>query len=796
MNKNIVFVPLFVGAFLVSHVLFAQRNQSVSISGIVKDAELNVPLPFVTVFVSNTSSGEVLTGQITNEQGYFQLSELPVGTYELKVQFIGYKVHSEALELSLGQSEVDLGVIEMYGDVAVLESVEVTAERSTIEQRIDRKVINIGKDLATVGPTAADLMVNLPSVNVDQEGNISLRGNDNVVILIDGKPTNQSAAQLLLQIPSGSINSIELITNPSAKYVPEGMSGIINIMLHKNTNRRFNANVNAGLTLGNKIRYNTATDLNYRSKKVNYYFNYALTDAPMPTWGEISRVDEPSEEEWYALNDRITHLFKAGIDFDLSDKTIVSAYTIQNAFRNDGERSTDILFPLEQGLNFGQAYDARVRNYTSGYNFDVRHQFSEKATIEFEVDHGVFDGEERADFQFYGTTFELDRATEEIANDRRNTSLNLDFQRNFANDNQLEVGLEARIQDIENAYETSNPNFVSSDYQLDRNIYSFYVNYRQQLGKWSYQLGARLERFEQTSDFNPEGSEIQVYDDLINSVYPSVFVGYTPDPETQVDAINLSISRRVDRPNLLQLNPSRAWSSARVTNVGNPSLVPQFTNSIELNYTRQFEAGSFTSGLFFRKIFDEITRFGFNDLDNPGGVLFSYDNYQSNSAYGFELSGNLQVSPVWSFNSSFDLYSQTQRGVADEALREVQNVIYNFRMNHSFKINQQLTLQLIGLYRGGSTNLQYKNLSFYFLNLGARYRLFEGKGQLNVSFNDIFHTQRFAFEGSSPVLQEGVFNWDSQTFFVGYSHKLGSGKKQGLKRKKRDKNEKKSSGGF
>ncbi len=796
MNKNIVFVPFFLGAILLNHALFAQKEPTVSISGIVNDAELKVPLPFVTVFVTPDGSDEILTGQITNEQGYFELSELAVGSYELQVQFVGYQPYSKSVELSADQLKVDFGIIEMYSDVAVLETVEVTAERSTIEQRIDRKVINIGKDLATVGPTAADLMVNLPSVNVDQEGNISLRGNENVVVLVDGKPTNQSAAQLLQQIPSGSIKAIELITNPSAKYVPEGMSGIINIVLKKNTNRGFNGNVNAGLTLGNKVRYNAATDLNYRSQKVNYYFNYALTDAPMPTWGEIYRADEPSEEDWYALNDRITHLFKTGADFNLSDKTIASAYTIQNAFRNNGERSTDILFPMEQTLNFGQAYKAHVENYASSYNFDLRHQFSDHASIEFEMDHGAFDGEESADFQFYGTNLEVADANESISNVRKNTKVNLDFERSFAHSNQLEVGLEARIQDTDNAYDTSNPNFVSSDYQLDRDIYSFYVNYQQQVGKWSYQLGARLERFEQSSDFEPEGSDREVYDDLIQSIYPTVFVGFIPNPETQVDAFNLSISRRVDRPNLLQLNPSRAWSSARITNVGNPALVPQFTNSIELNYTRQFEAGSLTSGLFFRKIFNEITRFGFNDPDNPGGILFSYDNYQNNSAYGFELSGNIQVTPEWSFNSSFDLYSQTQRGVAQEALREVQNVIYNFRTNHSLKINKQLTLQVIGLYRGGSTNLQYRTLSFYFMNIGARYRLFDGKGHLNASFNDVFHTQRFAFEGERPTLQEGNFFWDSQTFFIGYSHKLGSGKKQGLKRKKRDQNEKKSSGGF
>lgn len=795
MNKNILLLLVMAGAILCGNKVKAQKSKTGSVVGTVMDDNLKAPLPFVTVFLTSKENEEVITGQITDEDGYFQLKKVPQGTYVINVQFIGFKSFSSEVIIHSVEPNVDLGTILMKDDVSLLSAVEVTAERSTIEQKVDRKVINIGKDLSTVGPTAADLMINLPSIDVDQDGNLSMRGNDNVIVLVDGKPTNQTASQLLQQIPSGSIKAIELITNPSAKYVPEGMSGIINIVLHKNTSSGFNGSLNSGLTLGNKLRYNIATDLNYRGQKVNYYFNYALTDAPMPTWGEIFRPEELSEEDWYALNDRVTHLIKGGLDVDLSDQTVLSTYSIQNFFQNAGDRSTDIRFPQVIGSDFGQAYQTDVHNYSANYNLDLKHQFSKSSSLELEIDHGVFIGEEAADFQFYGAAREVDVATELITNDRHNTTVNLDLEQSFGRSNKLEVGLEARIQQIDNDYHTSNPHFVSSTYGLDRDIYAGYFNYRHNYGQWSYQVGARLERFNQTSDFTPENEPTEKYDDLIQSFYPSVFINYMPDPNSQKHAFNLSISRRVDRPNLLQLNPMRAWSSARVTNIGNPSLVPQFTNSAELNYTRQLKSGSLTSGLFVRKIFDEITRFGFNDPDNSGGVLFSYDNYQDNMAYGFELSGNHQVTSIWSFNSSFDLYSQRQRGVAEDEFRQVQNVIYNFRTNHSIKLSKGLTLQVIGLYRGGNTNLQYKTLSFYFLNLGARYQMFEGNGNLSVSFNDIFHTQRFAFKGG-PILQEGTFNWDSQTLYVGYTHKLGRGKKQSLKRKKRDSNEKKSVGGF
>lgn len=778
-----------------SATLTGQKKQMGSITGNVKDGESNKPLPFVTVSLKITDSLNFLTGQITNEEGVFDLSDIPFGSYIIDFQFVGFKKVIKEVSI-ITKDKVNLGEIVMLDDVEILNEVEVTTERSTIEQKVDRRVINIGKDLATVGPTAADLMVNLPSINVDQNGTISMRGNDNVIVLVDGKPTNQSASQLLQQIPSGSIKSIELITNPSAKYVPEGMSGIINIILHKRSNLGFNGIVTGGLTIGHKLRNNSSVDLNYKAGNANFFLNYANTDGPLPTEGTINRTEEPSDEKWFALNDRTSHLIKAGLDVDISQKTTVSFYSIFNAFQNGAFRSTDIIFPNAGLENFGQEYRSEVDNSTTTFNFDIKNKLGSNSTLEFEVDFSQLNGDERADFEFYGTAFAIDQAAEQISTHRKNSTINLDYETNFSSNIKLEVGLEARLQNVDNLYNTSNPNFLGGTYDLNRDIYSAYVNYSQKIDKWSYQIGARFEAFDQQSLFNENGNDPAQFNDLIRTIYPSAFLSYIPNPETQRDAFNFIVSRRVDRPNLNQLNPMRAWSSARITNVGNPSLFPQFTNSAEVNYTRQFKKGSVTAGIFYRKIFDEITRFGFNDPSNPSNILFSYENYQNNNAFGVEFSSNIQITDKWSLNSSFDLYSQTQKGVAQDVFREVRNVIYNFRMNHSYKINKNLILQLIGLYRGANTNLQYRMLSFYFLNAGARYQVFKGKGTLSLTVNDFFHTQRFAFKGERPVVQNGNYQWDSQTFFVGYTHNFGKGKKQKPKRRMRDNNEKKSSGEF
>lgn len=766
------------------------------VTGTVIDERLDEPIPYVTVAIKSLESGEIVNGQITDEKGRFTVKNIAHGDFKIEFQYIGYQTLSQTITIADGSERVNLSDIYLSEDVTLLDGVEVVAERSTIEQRVDRKVINIGKDLSTTGPTAADLMVNIPSVSVDPDGGISLRGNDNVRILVDGKPTNLSASQLLQQIPSTSIKKIELITNPSAKFIPDGMSGIINIVLHKNTNLGLNGNVSTGFTIGQEYRFSGSGDINYRTKKLNLFANYGNNHGQNPTYGKITRPGDPSNEVWIFKDDPTSHLVKTGVDYFVSDRTVLSAYTIQSKFDNSASRFTAIQFPEDEDDNFSQRYTSDVSNRTSTYNFDIKHLLAEEgAQIEFEVDYSEFKGDDIAVFRFEGLDVESSNAEEVININRKNTTINLDYTYPITGGKKLELGAEARVQKTDNSYLTNNLNINSAQYDFDRDIYSGYLSYSHNMAKWSYQIGARLEGFDMIGLLEESDEPNQRFSSPIFSIYPSAFLSFVPDPEKQRDAFNLSVSRRVDRPNLDQINPIRVWSSPRITNIGNPALIPQFTNSVEFNYTRQLKDGSITSGVFFRKIYDEITRFGFNDPENPENIFFSYNNYQDNSSYGFELSGNYKLTPFWSFTASFDIYSQKQRGVAQDEFREVQNTLYNFRMNHSLKASKKLTFQVVSLYRGAYTNLQYKRLAFHFINIGGRYTILKGNGTVSINFNDIFKTQQNSFVGERPVLQQGVFDWDSRTLFVGYSHRFGNGKNQSLKRKKRDKNETRS-GGF
>lgn len=313
-----------------------------TISGKVIDKKTSEPLPYVNIVVKENN--KVVTGGITSDKGTFQIKNLALKDYVIEIQFIGYKTITKSAKLT-ENSNINLNTIAIEEDAIQLKGVDIVSERSTIEQKIDRKVINVGKDLTTAGATASEIMNNIPSVNVDQDGKISLRGNENVRVLVDGRPSNIDAAQLLKQIPSTSIKKIELITNPSAKYNPEGMSGIINIVLNKNASDGFNASINTGLTFAKTPKISNSLNMNYRTGKVNFFGTYGNNFGKKFNEGSILRLDDQSNQMFDIKNNDKSHLFKIGMDYFINDKNTLSVYTNQNKLIGDGIVDVSILNP-------------------------------------------------------------------------------------------------------------------------------------------------------------------------------------------------------------------------------------------------------------------------------------------------------------------------------------------------------------------------------------------------------------------------------------------------------------------
>ncbi|WP_190811509.1 TonB-dependent receptor [Flagellimonas sp. S3867] len=785
-----------------------------SISGVVLDNALKQPVAYAAIVIKSEDGTQTITGGITNDDGTFEIKKLPEGSFVLEVQFIGYKTHSQKLVITKRNRKVNVGTITLMEETSELEGVEVVAERTTIEQRVDRKVINVGKDLTTAGATASDIMNNIPSVNVDsQTGDISMRGNSNVRVMVDGKLSNVPVAQLLRQIPSTSIKSIELITNPSAKYNPEGMSGIINIVLYKNANIGFNGSITTGLTKGIEAKFNSSIDMNYRNGKFNFYGNYGNNIGKYVNDGTILRLDENSLQKFDFFNNNKSHLYKAGVDFYLNDKNTISVFTNQNIFDGDGDGITAVTYNNDPARNVTQFFNDVSDNRSEQYNFDYKLDFEKEGhNIELEVDHNQFKSGQDANFRTSGASLFPDYM-DFVDTERTQTIANLDYVNPLDSISKIEVGLETRNFETDVDYSSTGLSFnsvgdliptPSTDFIYNMDIYSAYATFSQKRNKWSYQIGVRVEDVEVKADTNT----VRSFTDKYTQVYPSAFLTYDPNEK---DQWQVSYSKRVDRPGLGQVNPIREWATPLISSFGNPSLVPQFTNSYEVNYTRRIKNGSITTGVFYRSISDEINRAVYVDRLDFNKLILTFDNFDNTSAYGFELSTNYKATKWWSINGSFDFYSQTQRGITEsldpDAINptedditvenvEVDNTAWNLRMNNSFKVNKKLTLQAFGFYRGQNRTLQFEIRPMYFVNLGARYSFAQGKGTLSFNYNDIFNTMRFGFDGQRPYLQEGGFNWESNNVYVGMNYRFGGGKYRAKQRKRRDSNTKQSSGGI
>lgn len=791
-----------------------------SVQGLVIDAKINQPLPYVTIIVENIQ-GETLTGGITDSEGVFKVNSLAEGIYNVKIQYIGFKPYTKEIEISKDNPTIDLGTIALEEDVASLNEVVVVAEVSTIQQKVDRKVINVGKDLTTAGPTASDIMNNLPSVSVDeQSGALSFRGNENVTVMVDGKISSVPVAQLLKQIPSNAIKQIELITNPSAKYNPEGMSGIINIILHKNVTIGFNGSLDVGLAYEVEPKFNSSLNMNYRTGKFNFYGNLSNNISKSDNFGSFLRTEDALLQEFDLLFGRKSQLYKVGVDVYINEKNTFSIFTNQNIYDGKIFGDTFIKNLNEPTLDIKQNFDALEDNYSQQYNLIYKLEFEkEDHTLEFEADHNIYESDSQNINSFFGN-ISRPNYIEETNSDRDQSIINLDYVNPLSETAKLELGLEARLFNSITDYfsdarsQNSDGLYIpaSTNYEFLRDIYSAYATFGNKYDKWTYQIGVRAESVEEEgialeTDLIANTQNTQRFNNDYFEIYPSAFITYSP---SEKGTYQVSYSRRVDRPNPNQLNPLPEWTTPLASSFGNPNLQPQFTNSIEANYTRQFEKGSITGGVFYRLIKDEINQFMFIDRADLNRVILSSGNFDNSTAYGIEASANIRPTKWWSINASMDVFSRTQKSITerltvpaseatpDDIVSEnvtVENVAFNGRLFNNFKVSNKLSFSAFGLYRSPQDGIQFSSKAMGMVNLGMRYNFIEN-GTFSLNVNDIFDTMKARFTGERPYRQEGNWNWESQTVFVGFNYRFGGGNYRALSRKQREANEAEGGGGF
>tara|TARA_B100000795_G_C22806401_1_gene445173 strand:+ start:5418 stop:7832 length:2415 start_codon:yes stop_codon:yes gene_type:complete len=777
------------------------RNVGIIIGEIV-DSKTKEPLSYVNI-TCKYKSKIIITGGITDDKGNFLIEKLPFDSIFIDVQFIGYKTIKKLIVLSESQQKLDVSTLFLEEEINPLEEVVIKSETSTIVQKIDRKVINIGKDLASAGTNSLQLLENIPSVQVDfSSRTISLRGNSNVRVLIDGKPSNLSSSKLLKQIPSSSVKSIELITNPSAKYNPEGMSGIINIILKKNTTIGFNGSLNIGTEHSINNRPTGSLNFNYRNGSINIYANYGLDFGKFETVAFFDRTDIDLNQNIDYIDNSTSNYLKTGIDIYINKMNTLSFYTSQSSTDTDFSINTKVIennILVFNAPNLSQFYTKE-----QAYNIDYTLDIDEKGqNIEFEVNLTKTSNPQN-DFnkEVIDLNSKVFNYTNTITNNSDTFLGNLDYTKPISG-GKLELGIAARIQNTFNNIITDQEIEISnnsettlkgnSTFKYDRYIYSGYINYTKKIKKTAFQGGIRLEHFSVNGLFsNTQQSTIEPYSDKLLIIYPSAYFTYYASKKNE---FQIGYSRRVDRPGIEQVSPIQEWSSPLSISIGNRTLRPQFTNSFEVNYTKSIKKGHLSFGLFYRRTSDKIGRIIIKDVANENRQIFSYSNYDTADSYGVEFSSSIKITKWWRFRPSSNLYIQDSQGLINNKNESIKNTMFRINLRNNFKASKKLSFQISSIYKGKNENIQFKIKPYFLINAAAQLSVLKGNGSVTLRGTDIFDGYKLDFSATNPFSQSGQYTLEYSSIYLGFSYDFGSGTNRARNRKYRKNNETRGSGG-
>lgn len=772
MNSRVLLKLLFITGLL--FVAFNTRAQTTggTISGKLIDASTGKILDFATVTVVRKSDNQPVKSMQTDLQGNFKLSGIPDGYYLFRATFVGYISFTKD-SLNIKGNTVNLGNIKMHGSKGVLKEVTVTAQRSQIQLSTDKKVFSVDQSLVSQGGSATDLLSNVPSVQVDVDGNINLRGSSSVRVLINGKPsalTGANLSDILQSIPASSIENIEVITNPSSKYDAEGQSGIINIVLKRNAQVGFNGSATA--TAGTQHTYNGSLNLTYQNKLINIYTNYSYrkgtrvgngvtNTTTRDSLGRSILQNQINDQEFKITSNNI----RSGIDFNLDRKTTLSFSNNIN-IRDNNRYQTGTTSIMGGGINQTQTKN----NVSSGngnnldFNLDFDHKYK-KPQQEFTANIGYSTSKNNSTDNFntgYNTIQNgIDSISSLLQNNltigrQHNWNLQADYVLPMSHNNRLEMGYRSTFNKNDNNYLVDTLNNLSNQYVFadtlsnhfiyNEQIHSVYTNYQQQFGKFGIQGGLRLEDARINTTTYSAGVTEQHKQDYFR-VYPSLFL---TDKITENQTLQLSYSRRVSRPRDRQISPFLDRSDRQNYQQGNPDLKPEDTHSLELSYINYWKSLTLTSSLYYRLTNDNIQQIR-TLYDNSSTVtLTKFENLKSASNAGYELIAKVNVGSMVDLTGNVNVYYRNIQGDPELGVSSTSGYAWNANLTGNIKPFKKFGIQLRGDYQGPQVIAQGNMKAMYGMDGGLKYDITK---TLNFSANarDIFNTRKF----TSVVVSDG-----------------------------------------
>jgi outer membrane cobalamin receptor len=758
------FCYIIILIFTLSLSIFAQREQfkmnGGSIEGTVFDQSTKHTIEYANVVLLSIKDSSLINGTITNSDGIFTLTEVPFGKFLLEVRFIGYKTEKFDIQITPEKKSLNLGEIYIHPNALELNDVVVEGERSPVSYQIDKKVIDVDKIQTVISGNAADVLQNIPSVTVDIEGNVSLRGSANFTVLIDGKPSIISAQDALQQIPASSIQNIEIITNPSAKYDPEGSAGIINIILKKNQNVGLSGIINANVGLNNK--YGGDFLFQYRTTDILYTFGMDYNQRTFPGTNKTSNtyfyndvtsyLNSTGESEW----DRNNFSIRGGLEFNTSAKDYFN-FMARYGVRGGGQNSTSIYNNYTSVDPFPYLYkNVNTRNRDgdfAGGNLTYQHKFNPKGQeLKGEFNFGYNNGDESTITESIrdGNYLEGKKTTEKGPS--RSFETKIDYTLPIDESKKFEAGFQNRIGNSDEINELYELNTVTGEYEYqtqfsnstkyENNDQAIYATYSQEIENFGFQGGLRGEYTYRTTTLINQNQSITIdrWD-----YFPTLHASYKFSKATQLMA---SYTRRIQRPRGWQLEPFYTWMNANNVRIGNPGLLPELIDS--------YEAGiqSFIGNVNFSfELYHRVTN---NKIDRVRSVYDVNVNLDSavNIGKDFSTGGEMMIifDPVkfWNINLMANFYDYRIEGVIFDEPFERKSFNWSIRMNNMFKVGPNTQIQYNINYNSPGVSSQGTWEGFLTSDVSLRQDFFDKALSLTLQVRDLFRTAKHEFTSSGP----------------------------------------------
>lgn len=774
--KKIFTVSLVLFIILISTSIGQERNGNRSsaqgkrmggkIFGLIIDSNSDKPIEYSNIVLYNKEDSSFFSGTVSNTDGEFILERVKPGDYYLDIRFMGYKSERiDELNLSRNSRSIDVGTISLELSSLNLDNIEIVGERSGIEYKIDKKVVNVDKYYTATSGNVTDVLENVPSVDVDVEGNVSLRGSSNFTLLIDNRPTVLDANDALQQIPASTIKDIEIITNPSAKFDPDGPSGIINLVMKKQgfSGSSGTINLNAGLD----EKYGGDFLFNYKTGIITTYIGADYNKRFMPGTSLSENIttypDRTSNinSEGTGNRGRTFYGARGGIDFNFDDK---NALGISLRYGNMDMRSiNDQNYETWSSLSDIHEFSKNESLSERGGNFlslaaDYRHVFGPNGhELSSKFQYRSREMEESSTyelFDYYGVLSDGTIITEDGPSD--GYRVNIDYKLPTSETNKFEFGYQNRLGNstdftTNSIYDIGLNEYIqdeiySRDIDYQRYIHSLYSLYSGEIGSFGYQGGLRAEYTDRKIELKST-DEKYVIDRW--DYFPTVHFSYNLDDANQ---FILSYTKRIDRPRGYHLEPFVTWMDAYNVRQGNPGLQPEDIDSYEAGYQRYFGNNLLSVETYYRITNDKIERIKsvYEDTEFDNVILNTSENVGNDYSFGTELMFDVNVVKWWKLNLMGNVFNYKVEGVYNNQDFSRSSTNWRARINSSFSITNSTRVQFNNSYRGKSVTSQGTTEGYFTTSLAIKQTILENLSA-TLQFRDLFSTAKreFTSEGSN-----------------------------------------------